>query len=80
MATSTPTPIDSVIDFRVEKITHKPTLNSWRVPEGSDSALFLCRVTKIGNHVIDSIPVAVFSRDSEGDFFAIHFLKQTEDY
>jgi len=70
-----PEPIPVLIDYRVEEITHKPTLEAWSLTKNCTSALFLCRVTRRGYEVIDSIPVAVFDLGSEGRRFAHDFLK-----
>lgn len=69
-------PIPAVIDYRVEQVTHKPTLDSWNTTKGCESALFLCRITRMGNYIVDSKPVAVFNLDSEGFRFADDFLKR----
>jgi hypothetical protein len=71
-----PDPIPVTIDYRVERITHKLTLKEWNIK--ISSAMFLCRVTKIGYGVIDSVPVAVFNLDSEGYRFSTDFLKHED--
>jgi hypothetical protein len=73
-----PEPIPAVIDYRVEEITFRPTLDEWGIRKDCPSALFLCRVTRVGNHTVDSIPISFFRYDSEGVRFAKDFLKQME--
>ena len=70
-----PNPIPAVIDYRVEEISHVPTLKMWGL-KSTSSRMFLCRVTRQGNEIVDSIPVAIFDRDSEASRFAVEFLKQ----
>lgn len=71
-----PEPIPVLMDYQVERIHHRPTLDNWHVGKDFQDALFLCRITRQGGLIIDSIPVAMFSRDSEAGRFSLEFLKK----
>ena len=73
-----PDPIPAVVDYRVEEITFRPTLDEWGIRKDCASALFLCRITRIGNSIVDSVPLSFFRSDWEGIRFAHDFLKQQE--
>jgi hypothetical protein len=71
-----PEPIPAVIDYRVERRTDKIWLDSWGLKD-CDSALFLCRVTWVGEIAIESLPIALFGMDKDAMQFALGFLRQS---
>jgi len=70
-----PKDIESTITYKVINKQDKVLLKHWGIRDGCGSAMFLCRQVKIGGEVIDELPVAMFSLDSDARLFT-EFLEE----